>query len=155
MGKKPKCLPNKEERRRLLALMEALDWMFSITNFDRTLHYMHEADDSSPDCIAEVSVTREYQRITISIYPKFWELDAEKQRKALLHEYCHSETEPLQHQAEALRKGHLVTEKQVSEAVEEVTSRMENHLDALLRGRKKFMRDAYAAYLKKKKRKKR
>lgn len=140
--------PNVQDRKRVVAYLEQLDWLFGTQTYSRTLSYQKEVPGDSPDCIADISVDAAYHRISINIYPGFWDCPLDYQRKALLHEYFHFVVSPLKHQADELLAGRVVTRPQLSAAAEEVTSRIENHLDALLRGRNKFAVRAYATYSK-------
>lgn len=141
--------PTNAETRRLEALCEDLSWFFDMRNKEE-LHRFH--DDPAPDshdCAADVTLDERYQRLTINFYPRFWELSLEQQRKALLHEYTHTIIAPVQEIAQSLREGHLVTDVQLTEAVERVTSSIENRLDGLLQGRYRFLREGYANYSRK------
>lgn len=136
--------PTKSEDKRLRALMEQLDYLFSVNNFDR--HLIYKKEDNG-DVAADISIEIPYQRITISIYPCFWTHTKEEQREFILHEYCHTISRPLNDIACDLLDGKLITKDQRKDAWEEVTSRTAQLLDAQLRGRNKYARIAYAKYL--------
>ena len=147
-------LPTKTQKRKLVALMEQLDWFYGVSNQERHLHYAKEQDPESPDCTADISVDEPYQRIHITIYPSFWKASEDTQREYITHEYTHYLVQPLQRIAKNLQKGRLHTEKDISDAVEKVTSSVAIMVDALLSGHRRYMLRAYKNYLTKPKAKK-
>lgn len=141
-------LPTKNQRRRLVRLMEQLDWFYGISNQERHLHYAKEQDPESPNCTADVVVDEAYQRITITIYPSFWEATLEHQREYITHEYTHYLIQPIQRIARNLQKGRLHTAQDVEDAVEKTTSSVAIMVDALLSGHRRYMLKAYKDYIK-------
>lgn len=140
--------PSDRDSRRLRTLIEQFDYFFGTNIYKRTLNFQEKKKADSPDCAADIHIDRTYQRMTICIYPVFWTLEREEQRMCVLHEFCHNVPVALQVIAEGLQEGKLYPRPQIEAATEEVTSQITNKLDALLRGRNRFAKDAYAAYLK-------
>lgn len=136
--------PTKKEKDRLYALMEQLDYLFSINNFDRSITFK-KTDHKG--VAADISIDIPYQCITINIYPTFWTHTRKEQREFILHEYCHTVSRPLNDVACDLMDGKLITKIQRKDAWEEVTSRTAQLLDAQLRGRNKYAKIAYEKYL--------
>lgn len=143
--------PTRVEEKRVFDLLEQLEYLFMVNGYSRSVSF--KKTDVGVTA-ADVSIDRSYQRIHISIYPIFWEEDLQDQRKALLHEFCHTVTVPVQEVGEDLLKGKLRTSDELQKAVEETTSRVENLLDAQLRGRNRYARIAYKKYITTKKPKK-
>lgn len=141
-----KEIPSKKQKRALVELMNELDWMFSLKNHERTLVYMEKNDPDSEDCVADITITEDYMRIKIRLYPNFWEFSPYYRRMFLLHEMCHTLIQPIQREAQELRLGNLRTDQQVTFATEKVTSNVTVILDDLLRGGRRFMLAAYQKY---------
>ena len=131
---------------RIFALMTELDWLFDYKNYDRGVVF--EKQDEK-HLAAKVVEDREYQRITIHIYPSFFTESLENQRDYILHEFCHTFTHSLQQIAYDLLNGKLQTEPHIHNANEEATSRITRVISALLEGKKQFARKAFAEYIKK------
>lgn len=149
-NKKP-AHPTSGERKNICTLLEQLDWFFGVATYDRKLEYVHEEKKSDKhegrSVMADVLCEHDYQRLRIRLYPCFWEESTEGQRKGLLHEYCHILPARLQEHARNNWRERLVPEHIFDSAVEELTSSIENRLDALLRGRSQYMMKAYATYV--------
>lgn len=139
MKKKEGRLP-----KRITALMSQLDFVFHVQNFDRTVVLKKEDYDNRA---CDIKTDLEYQRIEISIYPCFFENSLEDQRMYLLHEYCHVLLKPLAQVVSNLQDGKLETKEHRIFAVEQTTSAMANILAALLKGRMRYARKAYADYI--------
>ncbi len=146
LNRMKKEIPTKKQKNALVELLNELDWMFSLKNHERTLVYMKENDPDSPDCAADITITEDYMRIKIRIYPNFWEFPPHNRRMFLLHEMCHTIVQPIQREAKELRIGNLRTQEQVTFATEKVTSNITIILDDLFRGGRRFIRNAYAKY---------
>lgn len=127
-------------------LLEQMDWFFAMKNHERDLFICKEEKQDCPSCAAEITMNERYSRISIRLYPPFWEQPLENQRETLLHEMCHTLILPVQHEATELLDGKLRTSDQVAYAVENSTSRVTIIIDALLCNGRKFMRDAYRKY---------
>ncbi len=137
--------PTLKQKKRVDDLLEQFDWFFGVQNYDRAIIYKEEADGEA--CCA-IERSEDYHRLTLKIYPIFWEEKIEDQRQYLLHEFCHCITGPLIDLLDEQRNGKLVSQEQTRHANERATSSMEHMVDALLRGKKTFMKKAYSDYLK-------
>lgn len=126
--------------------MDAFDWMFGLKNFERSLVYMEANNPESMDCSADITITEDYQRVQIRIYPNFWDATPFHRRMYLLHEMCHTLIQPIQREAKELRLGNLRTQEQVTFATEKVTSAVTILFDELIRGGRRWMRTAYKKY---------
>jgi hypothetical protein len=135
----------KRDIARVLKFLEDIDWLFSLNNFDRVIKLPAEDDE---DVVAEVNFDEKYQRINVRLYPCFFAHTLDEQRKALLHELCHSITIPSKVALHDALDGDLVTKKRANEINETTTSKIENILDGLLRGKLRYARNAYKNYLK-------
>jgi len=138
-------------KQRVINFLTDIEWLFGIQNFDRKLTFKNE-DDGGKE--AEVNFDEEYQRITVKIYPCFWGESLADQRKALLHELCHSITLPSKVLFWDFIDGKATTKDHANDVNERATSQIENILDGLLRGRFKYAKRAYSEYIKKTKKKK-
>lgn len=123
-----------------------MDFLFSVNNFDRGIVF--KSNDDGDDTGASVLLDIPYQRITVNIFPLFWENKLKDQREMILHEYCHIIVHTLQRVTNDLSEGKFRTHKEIRDAVEECTSRFTMLLDAQLKGRNKYARVAYEKYLK-------
>lgn len=135
---------SKKQKKQILEFLEAMDWMFDLSNFDKTILFPEEDEGEKA---AKFLLREDYQDVNITIYPRFFEEKKESQRKILLHELCHAITQESRTAMVNLSDGVLVTTSRISDINERETSRIENLLDALLQGRLKYARDAYAKYL--------
>lgn len=140
-------VPTKKQRRRLAALMEQLDWFYGVSNQERNIHYAKQQNAENPDCTADIVIDEAYQRMTITIYPSFWDSTPENQREYITHEYTHYLIQPIQKIARALQHGRLHTAQDVEDAVEKATSSVAIMVDALLSGHRRYMLKAYKDYL--------
>lgn len=107
-------------------------YMFGIQNFDHEI--IKEKEDYN-DRMAFVTTEHDYQRVTIRIYPLFFTKTKKEQRKALIHELCHTLIVQSKRDAYALLDGKLVTHDAIDDHNEEATSKIENIIDGLLQGR--------------------
>lgn len=150
MGKhrKPLARKNKLEnnKKRVVKFLEDMQWLFQVQNYERKLSIMKEDLD---DKCAEVIFNEDYQRIQIKLFPCFFEQTLEEQRKALLHEFCHTITIPMNKLTIDFMSGKAVTEETVRTVHERSTSQIENIVDGLLRLRFAYARKGYNHYLKK------
>jgi hypothetical protein len=139
-------------KQRVIKFLEDIEWLFAIQNFDRQLTFKKTEDGEKA---AEITFDERYQNIKVKIFPCFWEEKVEDQRKILLHELCHSITLPSKTMFYHFLDGEeTFTKTQADEINEKATSKIENILDGLLRGRMAYARRAYADYVKVKKKKK-
>lgn len=139
-------MPKKQSTKLVEKLLDGLQWLFQIQNFEKEIVINDEDDnlDASMDC------EDNYQRLRLSIFPHFFEEKEATQRKIILHELCHTITLPSKKIAHDLLDGKLVTPQQIRETNEEATSKIENILDQLLQGNLTYARKAYQNYLPKK-----
>lgn len=129
--------------------VEEFRWMFDVSMYEIQF-YKKIADEERGEVVtsASIEVDERYQTIDINLYPIFFTKNLDIQRKILLHEMCHILNTPLQSAAESLLAGKLITDDMISEASEKATSRMENIIDALLKGNLTYAKNAYKDYLK-------
>lgn len=144
--KKPEKIPSEHEAKRLIDLLEGLQWMFGVQNYERSITYKESDADNY---LATVKQEEDYQRISIEIYPAFWKESREDQRKTILHEFIHTWLHPLHYEACKMLEGKFSNKEMVRFAVERGTSSVENVVDSLLRGKLRYATKAYDKYLKK------
>lgn len=125
--------------------LDDIDWLFAIQNFDRNIVLKEKDEDNK---CAEITFEEDYQRITVNIYPTFFKQTDKEQRKALLHELCHTITIPMNQLSIDFIRGKAVTEETFYSTMERATSQIENILDGLLRGRFKYASKAYQGFVK-------
>lgn len=147
-------VPTEKQKRKLANLMEQLDWFFGVSNQERYIVYCKKEKENNDGTAADIIVNEKYQRITIHIYPLFWDSTEDEQREYITHEYTHYLINPVQKIAEDLQKGRLHTEEDITDAVEKSTSGVAIMIDALLSGHRRYMIKAYKKYLSKTKKKK-
>lgn len=140
---------NKNERNktRIQNFLNAIDWLFQVNNFEKEIIFK-EKDDPDREIAAQILFREDYQDITVYIYPCFLKEPKDKQRKILLHELCHSITIPTKTALYDFIDGKFVTPERIRELNEQETSKIENILDGLLRGRLRYAKAAYENYLK-------
>lgn len=139
----------KQNKKKVMVLLEQLDWMFSVQNFDRAVMFQKDDeyfDDDPVHC--RITYNEDYQRVTVEIFPTFFKKPLDEQRKIILHELIHTITIPLNQIAFALHAGNLYTPYQIKQSHERATSRIENILDKLLRGGMRCAKKSYKDYLK-------
>lgn len=137
--------PKKSEAVKITNFLESMDWMFSTQYYEKNIILKKR---KSGRAVLRIVYIVEYQQITIEIYPGFWELSLKEQRKALLHEMCHTITIPSKMAACDLLDGVFVPKERIVDINEEATSRIENILDRLLSNGLDYAKQAYADYLK-------
>lgn len=125
--------------------MTDMEWLFDYQNFDRSIVFKTVNKD---DCACEIMTDLEYRRVTVMVYPSFFEHSLKEQRELLLHEFAHTFSDKIYHLAVNLLNGKAESFENFRRANEECTSRITNVLDGLLRGRKAYAKRGYAAYLK-------
>lgn len=136
----------KRKKEKALKFLEDIQWLFQVQNYEKTIEIMKEDEDEK---CAEVTFTEDYQRIKVKLYPCFFEQTAKEQRKALLHELCHTITIPMNRAFVEFMEGKAVTQETARVLHERATSQIENIIDGLLQGRFSYARKAYNNYLKK------
>jgi hypothetical protein len=138
-------MKNSKTIKKVREFLDDIDWLFSISNFDREIK-IKEQDDG--DIIAEFHYEEDYQRLTLTLYPRFFKDPPTEQRKTLLHELCHSLTLPSKQALHDLLNGKLIVGDQIQKINETETSKIENILDRLLQGKLQHAQKAYSNYLK-------
>ena len=136
--------PTKKEEKRVQSFLKQMEWMFGLQNYDRTICFSKNADDTFA---ANVVVEEDYQRVKITIYPCFWDNTLKNQREYLLHEFCHYLTDSLANLAWDMMQGKLQTKEHRRLAVEKSTSMVSNIIDSLLCDNMSFAKVAYKKYL--------
>jgi len=136
------------DTKRITNFLDGIEWLFQIQNFERKVILKDNdcGEDGEHTC-AEIYFGERYQTIEISIYPCFFKEKLEDQRKILLHELIHTITLPLKTATYGLLDGKFITKDEVDKLNEIETSKIENILDALLKGTKHYAKDAYSKYL--------
>lgn len=142
--KKKSSIPKKVPKR-ILDLTDQLEFMFSLQNYDRVIFLKKQ--EGKEGYTASIEVQEEYQRVTINIFPSFFEAPLNEQRQYLLHEFCHTISHPLLEVADNLRSGRLETPENVRIASEKTVSKTTEILHRLLRLKMGYARKAYAKYL--------
>lgn len=126
-----------------------IDWLFGLHNYDKRI-ILKKEDEKSADnegIGARVSFREDYQDILVELFPLFFKESKEVQRKALLHELCHSFTLPSKHQLYNFLDGKFTTAQQIDFINERETSRIENLIEVLLTGQADYAKDAYKNYM--------
>ena len=128
------------------SFLDIMDDMFNIATFDKRI-ICEKLDKKDNGYInAEISVDDMYRRITILLYPRFFNESLETQRRILLHELCHCITDELMTISFDLYTGKLRTKRDMEGANERTTSMIESILDLLLRGELDYLSKAYEDY---------
>lgn len=141
----------KHNIKRITEFLEKFDWMFETNNFERHITIIEKQPEEHPSLTAEVVPDMTYREITIKLYPYFWELTLDLQRKALLHELVHTTLQQTKLLAIDALDGVLHTDKEIKNENEKATSKITHLLDCLLLGSLNYARRAYRDYAKPKK----
>lgn len=120
-----------KDKKRLSGFLDIFQFLFGIQNYDREIIYAKEDKEDYAACI---DIEDDYQRITLTIYPRFFRNTLVNQKRYLLHELCHYLTDPLFAISCSLRDGNVETKEHVRRANEKSTSSIANILDMLLSG---------------------
>lgn len=142
--KKEKKLTKAQIKKRIFRLLNDIEYLFDYQNFDRSFVFEKEEKENTA---CEVVTDLEYRRVTIKIYPCFMTHSVWDQRQLLLHEFCHTYTDKIYQLAVSLLNGKYETFENFRRANEEATSRITETMEALLRGRLRYARKAYARFL--------
>jgi len=143
--KKVKKLTNKQVRKKIMKLVDGFCNLFGLNLYEIVYFWMKEDEEN---ITASVTLEEPYQRISINVYPQFFGLEPREQRKAILHEICHTITLPSKIQANDMLDGKLVTQKAITDMNERTTSIIENILDCLFLQRTGNAKEAYNKYIK-------
>lgn len=136
-------------KKRIQLFLEQIEWLFDYQNWDREIVYKKDVKDTGHGRLAaEVKQDSDYRRVSLFIYPGFFDHTPKEQREFLLHEFTHTFTTRLYAAAIDLSNGTLHTPEQLRKLNEEATSRITNVIHGLLDGRKTYAKEAYAKYLK-------
>jgi len=139
----------KQTIKKITDFLEQIDWMFELNNFDCGIKVIDIQPGGESDLTAEVITDLVYREMTIKLYPHFWEISLDLQRKALLHELTHTLLQNTKMIAMDLISGKAHNEEEVKKENEIVVSKVTHLLDCLMLGRLKYARRAYKNYLKK------
>ena len=139
----------KRNLKRIIKFLEDIEWMFELNNWDRTLTEVLVQPDEYPTLTAEVIPDMTYKDITIKLYPNFFTISLENQRKALLHELVHVVIQDTKMIADDLLHGKFHSQTEIKDANEKAVSTITYYLDYLLTGNLKYAKRAYKDYLKK------
>lgn len=118
---------------------------FNLKTFAFTLLFPKQKEKA--EVLADIDTENRYQRITLSVYPRFFTEDEKEQRKTLVHEFCHTVLHDLEMCAWDLRNDKAVSKSHIEHTVEATTSKLENMFDRLLSDGGE-LRKAYKDYLK-------
>lgn len=122
-----------------------LEWIFDYQNFDRGIIFKEE---NFEDTAAAVDIDSEYRRVTMKIFPSFFDHKIYDQRDILLHEFCHTFTHEVHQGALRLLNGKFESADKLASRNEEATSRITQIIGALLKGKMKYARRGYKDYIK-------
>lgn len=135
----------KQTIKRVENFLSDIDGLFSVQNFEKTIVIK---ENNSDNLLCEISYEEDYQRITVYIYPIFFNEKPKNQRKSLLHELCHTITVPSKVLSYRLLDGKAVSFEEFKNENERATSKIENIIDGLLSGKKEYAKIAYSNYIK-------
>lgn len=135
--------------KRIQDFLSGIEWAFELNNWEKTITKIENQPEEHPYLTAEVIPDMIYREITIKLYPRFWECDADVQRKALLHELVHILLQNTKLFATEMLDGNLHTKQEIINENENTTTKITHLLDCLLVGNLKYARIAYKKYLKK------
>lgn len=139
---------NKHNLKRVRRFLEEIEWMFELNNFSRYIIDKPNQPEEFQTLTAEVTIDKTYKELTINLYPTFWELSLELQRKALLHELTHTVLSDSKKLATDLVNGFAHNTEEIRLVNESTTSLITGYLDMLLRNNLRYARKAYKNYLK-------
>lgn len=140
----------KKDFKRITLFLNEIDWMFELNNFERHLVEVSEQPEGQDELAAEVVPDMIYRELTIRIYPYFWSLSLETQRKALLHELVHTLTQGTKMIAMDMLHGTFHSIQHVKNENEKTTSKITRLLDRLLKDNGlRYAKRGYKNYLKK------
>src|SRR3990167_5710105 len=100
-------MKKKPSTKRVTDFLESVDWMFELNNFERMISVKGIQPDEQKNLTAEIFIDTVYKTLTINLYPIFFDLSLDLQRKALLHELVHTILEDGKRISTDLLSGHL------------------------------------------------
>ena len=139
----------KQNKKRITDFFEKIDWMCELNNFERNIEIIKNQPKEHPQLAAEIIPDMTYREITIELYPQFFKLSLDLQRKALLHELVHTLLQNTKSFAMDLIAGSAHSEADIKNENEIAVSKITHLLDCLLLGQLRYARKAYKEYLKK------
>lgn len=137
----------KRQQKKVKDFMADMQWMFGVANYKVSVLFEEKPDGETA---ADVTISEAYQRITVCVYPLFFNSPEKLQRQYLIHEFCHFFIAPIQKVAENLIHGQLETTNHIGEAVEKSTSRCEKVILFLLEKERDWVIKDYQKYVTKK-----
>ena len=137
----------KHNLKRITGFMNEIDWAFELNNFDKAIVEVENQPEEYPNLTAEVIPDMIYREITIKLYPNFWELSLDLQRKALLHELVHTILQNTKMLAVDLIEGLSHSKNEIKTENEKTTSKITHLLDCLLKNHLRYAKRAYKDYL--------
>lgn len=148
MKKKKKIIkknPNKAQiKSKIREFLTSFDGLFQIQHYEKEICF----STTDKNLLADILFDEKYQRLTLTIYPEYFNITPEQQVKTLIHELIHTITIPSEDLALTLIEGNFVTKKQVRDLNEKQTSQIENIFNGLLSGKMNYAFKAYREYLK-------
>ena len=139
----------KHNIKRITDFLEKIDWMFEINNFERTIKIIDTQPEEQPNLAAEVLPDMTYRELTIKLYPRFWEISLDLQRKALLHELTHTLLQNTKMFAIDLLSGSFHSEADIKNENEIATTKITHIIDCLFLGNLRYAKKAYKKYVEK------
>ena len=141
-------MKNKKHRNlsRVQDFLSKIEWMFELNNFERSIELIRVQPEDEPTLAAEVTPDMIYREMIIKLYPHFWGLSLDLQRKVLLHELVHTLIQNTRMFAVDLLHGSSHSEQEIKHENEIAVSRITYLLDHLLRNRLGYAKKAYREY---------
>lgn len=138
--------PTKREEKRIEDFIKNLEYFSSVQNYDKNFVYKKADEDG---VAASVEIDEKYQRITLNIYPCFFNHSLRHQREFLIHEFVHVLVAPLQAVADTMLQGYLVTNREYKAGLERSTSAVtEIIVRLLMKDKLLYVRQAFNKYIK-------
>lgn len=124
--------------------------MFEVNNFHREIKFQNKNDseDEAEQSALDIKIDREYRRLTIKVYPAFFENSPERQANYIVHELCHVVIGKVTELSRnILIKEQFVTWREVKEANEHVTQQVTDIVTQLMSGNLTYAKKAYKNYI--------
>ena len=137
----------KHNTKRIEDFLTNIEWAFELNNFERRIKIIDSQPEEHPNLAAEILPDMTYQEIILKLYPYFWELNIDQQRKTLLHELVHTTLQNTKMFAVDMLRGQFHTEADIKNENEIAVSKITHLLDCLLIGKLKYAKKAYKRYL--------
>src|SRR3990167_3194291 len=133
----------KHNIKRIRRFLDDIQWMFELNGFEKYLIDVKEQPEDQDLLAAQIVPEMTYKEITIKLYPHFWDLTKDLQRKALLHELVHTILQETKMISIGLLQGELHTEKEIKNINEKATSFVTSIIDNLFRGNLRYAKRSY------------